>query len=667
MSIRAVRRAPQPTLLVRFGLVAAVVIATMGLILGVQLRSVITDRARDNAAKSALVYLQLVKQSFLSPSVAGQEGPVGLANPAQQSMSAQILKDPVIAREVLGAIAWGADGTVAFSTATETIGTRQTLPESAVQALAGRPVTVLAGADRVRSDSYDNATHAGETVMVVDMPLSVVGDDAPEIVIEIVTEYSATQAAIRRDTAVVFAWLGAGLIALYLTLFRIVATASRRLRAHADANRELAEHDALTGLANRTLLQQRTTAALDDARRGVHGPALLLLDLDRFKEINDTLGHHHGDLLLRLVGPRLASVLGERDMVARLGGDEFVVLLHDVADADAARAAGERLLVALDDPFTVDGLDLDVGGSLGIAVSPAHGTDFEALLQHADVAMYAAKADQAGIAVYEPEQDRNSPARLSLLGELRRGIDGGQLVLHFQPQADVLTGAVIGVEALVRWQHPVHGLMYPDAFIPLAESTSAIRPLTLAVLDGALAFAAQLGAQGDPLTVAVNISAHSLIDPDLTDDVKNALARHGVPGSQLVLEITESSVMSDRERARTTLIRLAELGVSLSIDDFGTGYSSLAYLHRLPVHELKIDRTFITDLTSASNVAIVTASIDMARALGLRVVAEGVEDEATWERLAELGCGTAQGYHLCRPVAATALVGWLERYRVSAL
>ena len=644
----------------RFGAAAFVVIAILGVLLGYQLKTVIAERARGNAETSALVYVQLVKGAFLEAAVVGAvgDGP-GVANPVQTTMTEQILGDPLIAAQVLGATAWGLDGTVAYSTAAVTMGTRGALPDSAAEAFSGQPVTSLAGPERVNSDLYDPAGHAGERVMVVDVPLSVVGDSTPELVIELITDYTATQAAIRHDTAIVFGWLGAGLLALYLTLFRIVATASRKLRAQSRTNQTLAEHDVLTGLANRTLLQRRTAAALEEARHQARGPALLLIDLDRFKEINDTLGHHTGDMLLRLVGPRLESVLGKDDSVARLGGDEFVVLLHDVGSIDEARSCAERFLAALDDPFPVEGLSLDIGASLGIAVSPAHGADFEMLLQHADVAMYEAKAAQTSIVVYDAEDDRHSPERLSLLGELRRGIDAGQLVLYFQPQADFATGAILGVEALVRWEHPVHGLLPPDSFIPLAESTGAIRPLTLAVLDGALAFAAERLAAGDPITVAVNISAHSLIDPDLTDDVERALMRHGVPGELLVLEITESAVMSDRERARATLVRLAGLGLALSIDDFGTGYSSLAYLHRLPVHELKIDRTFVAGLGLASNTAIVTASIHMAHALGLRVVAEGVEDQETWDRLAELGCEVAQGYHLCRPVPASEFCTWI--------
>jgi len=642
------------------------VIAIIGGVLGYQLKTVIAERARDNAETSAYVYIQLVKGIFLDPSVAGLVSPGGsVANPAQVTLSEQLLNEPVTASQVLSATAWTADGTIAFSTASGLIGTSVTLPDSVVEAFAGDPVTTLARPERVSNDSYDVAEHAGDQVMVVDMPVSVIGDDSPEVVIELITDYSSTAAAIRHDTAVVFGWLAAGLLVLYLTLFRIVATASRKFRAQSRATQALAGHDSLTGLANRTLLQEYTAVALEEAKHQVRAPALLLIDLDRFKEINDTLGHHTGDELLRLVGPRLESALGAHDRVARLGGDEFVVLLHDVGSIAEARSAAERLLTALDDPFDVEGLSLDVGASLGIAVSPVHGADFEMLLQHADVAMYAAKDAATDIVVYDAADDRHSPERLSLLGELRRGIDSGQLVLHFQPQADFVTGEVLGVEALVRWEHPVHGLLPPDSFIPLAESTGVIRPLTLAVLDGALAFAAERLACGEPITVAVNISAHSLIDPDLTDDVESALLRHGVPGELLVLEITESSAMSDRERARTTLVRLADLGVALSIDDFGTGYSSLAYLHRLPVDELKIDRTFVSGLGAASNTAIVTASIHMARALGLRVVAEGVEDQETWDKLTELGCEVAQGYFLCRPVPAAEFSAWAIARRVT--
>ncbi|HQY34379.1 EAL domain-containing protein [Actinotalea sp.] len=490
--------------------------------------------------------------------------------------------------------------------------------------------------------------------------LSLLGDESPEVVIEIVTNFAETAEAIDRDTSVLYAWLAGGLLVLYLALFRLVATASRRLRQQSEANRDLALHDTLTGLPNRSLLRDRALQAIAAGRRHGHDVALLLLDLDRFKEINDTLGHHHGDLLLTMIGPRLAGVLRAQDTIARLGGDEFVVLLPEVGGRGAAVAVAQKILAALDEPFSVDGVDLDVDSSLGIAVSPEHGEDFETLLRHADVAMYAAKEHQTGTAVYDPEQDANSPARLALLGELRRGIEAGQLVLHYQPKADIETGQITGVEALVRWQHPTRGLLGPDEFVPLAERTGLIRPLTLVVLDRALAQAARWAAADRPLAVAVNISARSLLDLDLHDDVAAALTRHGVPGERLALEITESSVMVDPDRALLVLGSLAALGVSLSLDDFGTGYSSLAYLQRLPVHELKIDRSFVMNLAADTNQVIVSASIDLAHNLGLRVIAEGVEDQSTWDRLAELGCQSAQGYHLSRPVPADQLGAWLD-------
>jgi len=309
----------------------------------------------------------------------------------------------------------------------------------------------------------------------------------------------------------------------------------------------------------------------------------------------------------------------------------------------------------------VDEVDLDVGCSIGIAVTPGHGTDFESLLQHADVAMYAAKAHQLGRQTYDPAQDVNTPQRLALLGELRRAIEGGQLRVHYQPKADLGSGDVTGAEALVRWQHPTLGLIPPDEFIPLAEHTGLIRPLTLVVLDEALAQARRWADAGRHLDVAVNVSARCLLDLNLTTEVAASLLRHGVPAQRLVLEITESTVMVDPDRALLVLQALADLGTTLSIDDFGTGYSSMAYLQRLPVHELKIDRSFVSRLSESMNAAIVTSSIDLGRNLGLRVVAEGVEDLATWDRLNDLGCHSAQGYFLSRPVPAAEFDAWWDQ------
>ena len=661
--LASVRRRPavRPSLLLQFGTLSFVIVAVLGLVVGQQLHSLITDRAQANARAAAQVYLQLVERTFFTPDMQSPAAG-GLATSHQLSLSEQLTENPVVRQQVLSAKAWLSNGLVVFSTARGEIGTRETLPASATKALTGETVSGIADASRVRSDSYDVRQHAGEKVMFVDMPLAVGGTSTPGVVVEITQDYVHTEAAIRHDTAMVYGWLAGGLLVLYLALFRIVATASRRMRHQSEVNRELALHDTLTGLANRSLLRDLAAEALATAQRHDTHVALLLLDLDRFKEINDTLGHHHGDLLLALIGPRLTSVLRPHDTIARLGGDEFVVLLPEVVGADDALAIGRRVLGVLDEAFAVEGVELDVGGSIGIAISPDHGEDFETLLRHADVAMYAAKTHQNGVTVYDPAYDANSPARLAMLGELRRGIDAGQLVLHYQPQVDMDSGEVTGAEALVRWEHPTRGLLFPDEFIPLAERTGLIRQLTLAVLDQALAQAAQWARAGRPLAVAVNLSARSLLELTLRDDVAAALARHDVPGSMLELEITESTVMADPERALGVLRSLTELGLTVSIDDFGTGYSSMAYLQRLPVHGLKIDRSFVTDLGGDVNEVIVSSSIDLARSLGLHVIAEGVEDRATWDRLSALGCHAGQGYFLSRPVPASVFDEWFARH-----
>jgi diguanylate cyclase (GGDEF)-like protein len=655
------------SLLARFGVVSLVVVTVLGFVLSHQLERLVSARAQANAEQSAQVLLQLVKGTIIGPPAGGPPGPSGgvpgepdgTADPAQVNLSRRLVEDPIIGEQVLGADVWLPDGTLAYSTKAAAIGAREELSPQARAALEGRTVSRVTDASAVRSDVYDPATHSGEQVLVIDMPLSVDDDDEPEVAVEIALAYASTAAGVRHDTAVMVGWLAGGLLTLYLLLFRLMATASRRLRTQAAVNRDLALHDALTGLPNRSLLQDRVEQALAQARRHGTQTALLLLDLDRFKEVNDTLGHHHGDRLLMLVGPRLAGALREQDTVARLGGDEFVVLLPEVSGEAGARTVAATLVAALAEPFVVDDMELDVGCSLGIAVGPDHGEDFDTLLRHADVAMYASKATQAGVTVYDAQHDAHSPARLAMLGELRRAIDTGRLVLHYQPKADIRTGAVIGVEALVRWPHPHRGLLGPDTFIPLAERAGLIRSLTLVVLDQALEQAARWARDGRPMSVAVNVSARCLLDLELDQEVAAALARHGVPGDRLELEIAESSVLVDPDRALGVLRALAGLGVRLSIDDFGTGYSSMAYLKRMPVHELKIDRSFVSEITDGANEVIVSASIDLARRLGLAVIAEGVEDQATWDRLAELGCNAAQGFLLSRPVPAAELDAWL--------
>ncbi|HWE40340.1 MAG TPA: EAL domain-containing protein [Isosphaeraceae bacterium] len=424
-----------------------------------------------------------------------------------------------------------------------------------------------------------------------------------------------------------------------------------------------ASHDPLTGLPNRTHFQAALRGALAEGPGGRGLLALLLVDLDRFKEVNDTLGHHFGDLLLEQLGPRLREVVAGPGVVARLGGDEFGVLLPG-ADAAAAGRAAAALLAAIRRPVVAAGKIIEVGASVGVALCPDHGDDPIALLRCADVAMYAAKRAGADFLVYGADQARYDPRRFEMIGELRRGIDDGQLVLHYQPKVDLRSRLVEGVEALVRWQHPREGLLAPGRFIALAEETGLIRPLTFWALREALRQSRTWHQEGINLRVAVNLSTDLLAISDFEATLVELLEGADALPGWLTLEITESAMMTDPARAHAIFTRLRDLGVKVSIDDFGTGYSSLAYLRDFPVDELKIDRSFVKALTArGSDACIVRTIIDLGHNLGLRVVAEGVEDAATADVLESLGCDSAQGYHFARPLAAADLAAWLEPAR----
>jgi diguanylate cyclase (GGDEF)-like protein len=424
-------------------------------------------------------------------------------------------------------------------------------------------------------------------------------------------------------------------------------------------------HDALTGLPNRVRFRQVLEETLA-ARTHNNGVAVLVLDLDGFKEINDTLGHQYGDLVLTEIGQRIRRTAGTVASVARLGGDEFAVLLPDVLDVHTAIDAARRLVHALEEPVHVETMDLEVGGSIGIAVAPEHGDDGAVLLRRADVAMFVAKGSSAGWAVFEPSLDSTAPHGLAMLAELRQALHDEDLRVYVQPKAVMTSREIESVEALVRWPHRERGLVFPGDFIPLAERSGLIRPLTSFVLRTSVAAAAEWARGGHPVGIAVNLSPRTLLDPDLTTEIEQLLTHHRLRPDLLTLEITEGSLMSDATRTTTALARLNELGVRLSIDDFGTGYSSLSYLKRLPVQEIKIDRSFVAQLVSDDNdAAIVRSVIDLGTNLLLDVVAEGVEDEATWLRLAELGCDLAQGYHLGRPMPIENFAEWLSAYQLS--
>jgi diguanylate cyclase (GGDEF)-like protein len=392
---------------------------------------------------------------------------------------------------------------------------------------------------------------------------------------------------------------------------------------------------------------------------------VLLVDLDRFKEVNDTLGHQQGDRLLEHVARRIRAAVPEHGLVARLGGDEFAILFEgqDLTEIESAAAA---LLRALAEPFPLAELLVDVGASIGIASFPVHADDATTLLQRADVAMYAAKARGSGFAFYDPADDRTSRERLGLVAELRTAIERSEIRVEFQPIVELATGRAVGAEALCRWQHPTRGLISPDVFIPLAETSGLIQPLTEYVLRNAVGHLRSWRAAGE-IGVSVNLSMRSLLDEALPDMVAAVLAETGVPAAAVTLEVTESSIMSEPIRTIGIVNRLSAMGLRLSIDDFGTGYSSLSQLHRLPVDEVKVDRSFVQDLAHhREDVAIVRAIIDLGRSLGLEITAEGIEDDRTMQLLAGLGCTNGQGFHLSRPLSPALFARWLAAHRQEA-
>jgi diguanylate cyclase (GGDEF)-like protein len=440
-----------------------------------------------------------------------------------------------------------------------------------------------------------------------------------------------------------------------LPLIAIYASAAMSLQREHQAH-----HDELTGLPNRALLFRRAATALSDAARGDQRAGFLLLDLDRFKEVNDTLGHPVGDCLLKTVAHRLAHSVRPGDVVARLGGDEFAVLLPSVREASAAREVAIRLRAALAQPVHLEGMTFEIEASVGIALYPDDADGIEQLMQRADVAMYLAKERRTGAERYACGADRNSAARLALLGDLRRGLDRGEVELHYQPKVTLADGRTCGMEALARWRHPRRGLLMPSEFIPAAEHSYLMRDLTAFVADAALAQAAQWHADGLAVQVSLNLAARDLLDAGLADVLERALARHGLEPAALILEISERVLAGEPMHAAATVGALAAQGIPISLDDFGTGYSSLVRLKQLPVAEIKIDASFIASLfDSPGNQVIVKSLVDLAAALGIRSVAEGVETAEAAAALTAMGCQAAQGWHYSGPLDGPGAATWL--------
>ena len=432
-------------------------------------------------------------------------------------------------------------------------------------------------------------------------------------------------------------------------------------RLYIDKLEYQANHDSLTLLPNRNLLYARLRVALDTQSDG-QAFALLLIDLDRFKEINDTLGHQAGDSLLRQLGPRLGEAVAEQQAtVARLGGDEFAILLPRIRNVQQAVVSAHKILDAIRQPFKLEGLDAEISASIGITACPAQASDISTLMRYADVAMYHAKAERLGVSVYQASYDPHSTKRLTLLSELSRAIREDQLELYFQPKVNIATRRVYGFEALLRWNHPKMGFIPPGEFIPLVEVTELIQPLTAWVLERSVQQAAEWYKQGLHFSVAANLSAQNLLEEGFAEHVGVLLERYDLPAERLELEITESTIMVNPDRAGRALDAVNALGVGLSIDDFGTGYSSLAYLKRLPVQALKIDYSFVISmLTDQQDEIIVNSTINLAHNLGLKVVAEGVEEEALLDKLEAMGCEMAQGYFIARPMPVSELEDWIK-------
>ena len=655
-------------LMLTFGVISLVLTVAVGLVLGSQIHRMVERRSVQALTQSTQSAVAIAMSTITTGVTYGRgETPMNtVQRAAQVKVISSVSKVLVANSETVVVVGMLANGMVVGGAGEPAVGTMTTLNADFRAALAGQTLvrTLNAGDGATRTAFEQQVLQRNGSLLKFEQGVRLTAGGPIVGVVRTYTPLRFADSRAAADTRSILWMLVFGLIVFWGVLFRLVWGASRIMKRQSKANRHMASHDSLTGLPNRTLLRHRTNRAVRLAGQNGRRVGLLLMDLDRFKEVNDTLGHHYGDLLLNQIGDRLRQELRATDTVARLGGDEFVVLLPEIFSVEETVRVAQKLNLALRQPFLLDGIVVDVACSTGIATTPQDGEDFDQLLQHADIAMYAAKRDCLEIVVYTAEMDSYSRDRLTLLAELRSALEHPeQIVLHYQPQADLGSGAIVGVEALVRWQHPEQGLLTPATFIELAEQTGIIRPLTWLVLRSALEQNRRWADDGLRVMVSVNLSARCLLDPGFCERLVALLAETGVPPERLKLELTESAIMADPERSKSILEEVASYGIGVSIDDFGTGYSSMAYLKNLPVTEIKIDRVFIAHMdTDDSDAAIVRSCLDLARNLSLTVVAEGVETAAVRQLLQDLGCDTLQGYFLSRPLSPTSLEGWLRRY-----
>ena len=650
---RAGKLAGRLSLTQQVALLSLVPIVALGFVLARVIQTQIVARTLADASQSA----QLIAHIGVQPRLSQRDLREGLSASGVRALD-QALSGRTVTQNLARIKIWNARDVAIYADDHRVIGHTYQPSDELREALAGRPRPAKVINPTTHSE---NASEVGLGRLVeIYVPLHFGSSGPPDGAFEIYLHYSPIAAAVSRDKTTIAVFLSIGLALLWAVLFPIVAAASRRLRRQSQENDRLARYDQLTALPNRTLFIERVA----DAIRGEHshaGPvAVLLLDLDGFKEINNTLGNSTGDVVLCEVGRRLVSVLGEDTLVARRGGDEYAILCRGAEGLSGALATAAAIQASLESPIVLDSVALNVEASIGIAVMGEHAEDLDSLLQCADAALGRAKSQRSRVEVYSPEYDRFDTAGLILLGQVRKALEREEFVLHYQPEIDLQTRQITGVEALLRWRHPEHGLMAPMKFIPLVEQTALVGPLTLHVIAKALREMQAWRTLGLCLALSVNLSARNLLDPDLPREIEALLSQHEIAPDQLTVEVTESATMVDPDRAVGVLSALRASGIGVSIDDFGTGNASIAYLTRLPASEIKIDRSFITDICEDERAeAIVRSTIDLARHLDLHVVAEGVETEAALDRLTELGCDTGQGYFIARPLPAEELTARL--------
>ena len=614
----------------------AVVSIIAMLALGAALVTVTANVMADQAKRDGIALARSIESSA-SGSVPEEAFTVGVLAPED---AARVTEQVARFRELRRLRLWTVDGTLLYDSQSDETGFADgdRLDAATRQ---GEPVAQLV--TEVRGEEFGGTE---TTLLDVYVPIRHGEDDVGAA--EVMLDYQATTDAVASATRTVALVVAGGLVLLWLLLFRTVWNASRRLQSSALENARLALLDSLTGLPNRRMLADRLERVITDSRTDGTTVGLALLDVDRFKDINDSLGHDRGDELLEQVADRLRGALRENDVVARLGGDEFALLLPDIRSVADADAAARRVRQLFAPPFMLGDLALHVDTSIGVACLPDHADDASSLMRMADVAMYTAKTHRLGVSVYAPEEDDSSPARLVLLGDLHRALGvEDELEMHYQPKIDLRTGRTVGLEALMRWRHPTRGMLPPDLFVPLAEQSGLIHDLTRYALRLAVAQLAIWNTQGDPVPVAVNLSAHDVTSLTVVEVIEDLLAQHDVPPGLLEVEITETALVTDPSRVVPVLQRLGDTGVRVSIDDFGIGHTSISQLRNLPVQGLKIDRLFVADLSATArdgSEVIVKAMVDLAHSFGLQVVAEGVEDAGTAEALRRLTVDQAQGF-----------------------